>query len=228
MDNVIFVTGTDTDAGKTVISCALIEYYVSQGVKVAPFKPVSAGAVQTENGLRNSDAVQLLSASKSNYSYNDINPFVYEEPVAPHIAAEKTGHPISSALLTQRVKSLSMQSDLVVIEGAGGWQVPLNKKESLADWVRTLECPVILVVGLRVGCINHAVLSYLEIINGPNKLIGWIANTTDSNVDNVPAIIDYIGGVIKAPLLGAVPYLKENDTAVEHIDFSLINTTTAQ
>jgi len=225
MKNVIFVTGTDTDVGKTVISCALIKYYVSQGLTVAPFKPVSAGAVQTDDGLRNSDAVQLLSASKSNYSYDDINPFVYEEPVAPHIAAEKTAIPISSALLTERVKLFSLQSDLVVIEGAGGWQVPLNMKESLADWVRILECPVILVVGLRVGCINHAVLSYLDIINGPNKLVGWVANTADKHVDNVPAIVDYIGGVIKAPLLGVVPYLKAGDAAIDHIDFSLISTT---
>ncbi len=225
MDSVVFVTGTDTDVGKTVISCALIEYYVAQGVKVAPFKPVAAGAVQTEQGLRNSDAVQLLSASKSHYSYADINPFIYEEPIAPHIAAEKTGNPIYSTLLMEKLKSLSLQSNLVVIEGAGGWQVPLNREESLADWVRTLECPVILVVGLRVGCINHAVLSYLDIINGPNKLVGWVANTIDSNVDNISEIIDYIGSVIKAPLLGVVPYLKEDDTAIEHIDFSLLSTT---
>jgi len=220
MENIIFVTGTDTDVGKTVISCALIEYLASQKLRVAPFKPVSAGAIRTVSGLINDDAQQLLNTSNCSFDYHDINPYVYEEPIAPHIAAEKTGQPIDSRILTRHLTRLSEGSDVVVVEGAGGWQVPLSATETIADWIGGLACPVILVVGLRVGCINHAVLSYKDILRGPNQIVGWIANTVTEDVGNVSEIISYIDHIIDAPLLGTVPFLENDMKALPFIDFS--------
>ena len=222
-NNVLFVTGTDTDVGKTVVSSAIIRHTVSQGKTVSPFKPVASGSMQTNAGLRNDDALQLLAASGGHLQYQQINPYVFEEPIAPHIAAFKTNTVIDTDKLSHHVQMLSAQSDMVVIEGAGGWQVPLTNEVSFADWVRSLQCSVLLVVGLRVGCINHAVLSYLDIIKGPNKVIGWVANTTDQQVEDIAEIVEYIDRVIDAPLMGIVPYLTREKLAGEFIDFSLLN-----
>jgi len=223
MDKIVFVTGTDTDAGKTVISCALLEYYRLQGINVAPMKPISAGASYSNSELCNDDALQLIEAAKTNLPYKEINPYVFEEPIAPHIAAQKTNQTISSYVLTDCLKNLKNKSERVVIEGAGGWQVPINNEETLADWVRALKCPVILVVGLRVGCINHALLSYADIIKGPNRLLGWVANTMSPDVNNIDEITEYLNNNIQAPLLGTVPYLLESDRALNYIDFSLLD-----
>ena len=222
-NNVLFVTGTDTGVGKTVISSAVIRYYTSIGKKVAPFKPVASGSFQTKDGLRNDDALQLLAASGGEFLYDQVNPYVFEEPIAPHIAAAKTNTDIRIEHITQQVKKFSEESDVVVIEGAGGWQVPITNETSFADWVRVLQCPVILVVGLRVGCINHAVLSYLDIVKGPNKVIGWVANTMDKQVEYIPEIVEYLAQTIDAPLLGTVPYLTHNKRAETYIDFLLLS-----
>ena len=205
----IFVTGTDTGVGKTLVSKALVEYYISQGLNVSAMKPIASGAEKTPSGLRNEDADILLNAINTNFSYSQINPYVFEPPIAPHIAANREGVEIDPNVLNKAYEQLLNNSDKVIVEGAGGWQVPLNKALSLADWVSTKKWPVILVVGIRLGCINHARLTYLDILSKKNPLLGWVANIVEPDVSNVDEIIEALSESIAAPMLGKIPFLTQ-------------------
>ena len=159
-----FITGTDTGAGKTVVSLALMHALQVQGKSVAGMKPVSAGCITTETGLRNDDAVQLQNASSVKLSYDVVNPYAYEPAIAPHIAAQAIGEHIALDKITTCYRQIASEVDIVIVEGAGGWLVPINDRETMADIARQLGLPVILVVGMRLGCLNHALLTAESIL----------------------------------------------------------------
>lgn len=205
----IFVTGTDTGVGKTVVTKALIEHFVAQGLKVSAMKPVAAGAVEIDSILRNEDADILLNAINTDFSYSEVNPYVFKSPIAPHIAAQHEGVKIDINVLDAAYEVLSNHSDKVIIEGAGGWQVPLQHNVTFADWVASHQWPVVLVVGIRVGCLNHAQLTYLDIQNKKNPLLGWVANMIEPDVLHVDDIIESLSRSIGAPMLGKIPYISD-------------------
>lgn len=171
----LFITGTDTGVGKTRVACALLRRAQRAGLRAAGLKPVASGADRTPDGLRNEDALALLAASTPGLSYADVNPLCFEPPIAPHLAARAAGQSIDLARLDEAHAHLARQHDLVIVEGAGGWQVPLADAATFADWVGGRGWPVVLVVGMRLGCINHALLS-AESIGRRTGLAGWVAN----------------------------------------------------
>lgn len=173
-----FVTGTDTGVGKTHVACALLLAAQQRGMRTLGLKPLAAGAEKKPEGLRNDDALLLLQCSTVQLPYAEINPFCFAEPVAPHLAAQQAGVNLRASDMAECIRSTLEKTDCdyVVIEGAGGWRVPINESETLADVVRLLQLPVILVVGMRLGCINHALLTAEAIARDGLSLQGWIAN----------------------------------------------------
>ncbi len=205
----LFVTGTDTGVGKTIVCCALLRLFAREGLRAAGFKPVAAGAQRTPEGLRNEDAVRLREAASVDLTYEQVNPVTLEPAIAPHIAAGRAGLAIDIASLARDHERLREISDLVVTEGAGGWLVPTGEDATLADLAVAVGDPVVLVVGMRLGCINHALLSAEAIRARGLPLAGWIDNRIDPSMpvqeDNVTALEARLG----APHLGSVPWLGE-------------------
>lgn len=203
-----FVTGTDTGVGKTLISCALLYAFAAQGKSVVGMKPVAAGC--DDDGL-NEDVKKLRAATNILASLGQINPYSFLHPVAPHIAARNAGVQINLQRILESYNELASQADVVIVEGAGGFQVPLNNTEDSADLAVALGLPVILVVGMRLGCLNHALLSMRAISACGLNCAGWIANVTDDGMavldDNIQALQQRIG----APLLAVVPYQARPD-----------------
>jgi len=217
----VFVTGTDTDCGKTVISCALMAIAARQGHTVAGMKPIAAGAVLTADGLRNDDALAIQQACSKEIPYALINPVCYPEPTAPHLQAPsgvrpaKGGSdPINTTLAAYQ--QISTNADMVIVEGAGGWRVPLSDTTDMADLCLQLQLPVILVVGMRLGCINHALLTVEAIQNSGARLVGWIANQIDPEMMALEENIGSLKARIEAPLLGFVPWT--NNIKAESIE----------
>ncbi len=205
----VFITGTDTDVGKTYVSLALVERLKKDGAKVGVMKPVSAGCELTADGLRNEDARLLQQHSNVELSYDDINPYAYTPPIAPHIAAAEVGSQIRLDTLQQHFDTIAGQSDCVLVEGAGGWRVPLDDQHSIADIAKQLQLPVILVVGMRLGCINHALLTAESIRNDGCTLIGWVANHIDPNMAYADQNITALEQRLPTPLLARLPYQRD-------------------
>jgi dethiobiotin synthetase len=201
-----FVTGTDTGVGKTLISCALLHGFAALGKSVIGMKPVAAGAVRNARGLINDDVALLRAASNVEAPLVLVNPYCFELPVAPHLAAEQAGAVIELELILEAYRKLSAAADIVIVEGAGGFCVPLNRGEDTADLAQRLGLPVILVVGLRLGCLNHALLTAHAIRAQGLTLAGWIANRIDPAMAaaerNVAALVERL----PAPLLGDIGF----------------------
>lgn len=214
-----FITGTDTEVGKTWISLGLVEALKRQGHKVGVMKPVSAGCEQTVAGLRNEDALLLQQRSNVALGYDAINPYAFAPAIAPHIAAAEAGLRMDIETLRKHYLDIAAQSDCVVVEGAGGWQVPLNDFQTLADLARRLELPVILVVGLRLGCLNHALLTVASIRASGLPLAGWVANQLLPRMDRLDENLQTLEQWIDAPLLGRIPYLEalQVETIADHL-----------
>lgn len=195
---IFFVAGTDTGVGKTHVACHLLMEARQRGLKTLGLKPLAAGAEKTSHGLRNEDALLLQQASTVQFAYEDINPFCFAEPVAPHIAASENNVALSAAGIAAKIQMLLDKSDaeLVIIEGAGGWRVPLNETETMADVVKLLGIPVILVVGMKLGCINHAILTAEAIRSDGINLHGWIANNPGNPMpcleENISALAHFL------------------------------------
>ncbi|MFT6791334.1 MAG: dethiobiotin synthetase [Cellvibrionaceae bacterium] len=203
-----FVTGTDTGIGKTLVSTGLLFKARQQGLSTAALKPVAAGCERTAEGLRNDDALALLAQTTAELSYEKINPVALEAPIAPHIAAAESGRNLEIASMTRQSQLVLQQRyDLTLIEGAGGWQVPINAEETLADLAVSLELPVILVVGLRLGCINHALLTAQAIRSSGAPLAAWVANQVDPEMSRVEENIATLAHRLAAPYLGHIPFL---------------------
>lgn len=202
-----FITGTDTDSGKTVVTLGLMQLFQSRGLRVLGMKPVAAGALQTPQGLRNDDAVQLQAQGSQTVEYAQLNPYCFRPPIAPHLAAAQVHCDIDFGLIRRCFGQLAEEADRVLVEGAGGWQVPLGPDRTLADLAVVLGLPVILVVGLRLGCINHALLSVASIHASGLPLAGWIGNQVDPAMREYEANITTLRQRIDAPCLGVVPCL---------------------
>jgi dethiobiotin synthetase len=221
-----FVTGTDTNVGKTLISCALLHGFAAQGKRVVGMKPVAAGC---DDKGRHEDVTQLSAAGNVAASKNQINPYCFVPAIAPHLAAQQAGVSISFARIVESLSALTAQADVVIVEGAGGFAVPLNAKQDSADLAQQLALPVILVVGMRLGCLNHALLTAEAIAARGLTLAGWVANVVDAEMAMLNENIAALQQRIAAPLLGVVPYLVPPDArdASKRLDFKLLEHTEA-
>lgn len=201
-----FIAGTDTDAGKTLVATGLLRAAKQQGLRTLAIKPVAAGAAMSDQGLRNDDALNLAAEVTEALPYAQLNPVVFAPPIAPHIAAQQAGKRVTVAQLAGFCRGVMMRpADLLLIEGAGGWRVPVNDRESLADLAVELQTPVILVVGMKLGCLNHALLSAEAIRRDGLTLAGWVANQIDPDMACADENFASLEARLMAPCLGRVP-----------------------
>ena len=198
-----FVTGTDTEVGKTAISCALLKAAEAQGLRTAAVKPVAAGC---DAQGHNDDALQLMGCMTESMDYAQVNPVALRAAIAPHIAAEQEGRRMQAARIAGLCRGVMLGgADFTLIEGAGGWRVPINPRETLADVAVHLQLGVILVVGMRLGCINHALLSAEAIRRDGLTLVGWVANQPGERMTCHDENLDTLRNLLPAPMLGEVP-----------------------
>lgn len=207
MPQKIFITGTDTNIGKTYVATRLLQQYKQQGLSTIGIKPVASGCDWQNKKLVNADALALQAASTVQLDYQHINPFAFEPAIAPHIAAELAGVHLSVAALNHQLHTaLNHAADIHLIEGCGGWLCPLNTKETMADYVVANNFDVILVVGMRLGCLNHALLTYQSILQSGARLVGWIANCIDPDMPYRDENITMLKQLIIAPCLEIFDY----------------------
>ncbi|MCL6406463.1 ATP-dependent dethiobiotin synthetase BioD [Dickeya dadantii] len=202
-----FVTGTDTEVGKTVASVALLQAARQAGYRTAGYKPVASGCEVTLQGIRNGDALQLQANSSVVLPYDAVNPLAFLEPTSPHIVSAVEKRPIAFSTLSDGLRALEQQANWVLVEGAGGWFTPLSERHTFADWVREETLPVILVVGVKLGCINHAMLTAQAVRQAGLRLAGWIANVVQPPGRRHQAYLQTLQERIPAPMLGEIPYL---------------------
>ena len=200
----LFVTGTDTGAGKTRAAGALIREARARGIEVCGWKPVATGCERTAAGLRNADALAPQAAAGTAEPYELLNPAAYEHAVAPHLAATVEQRAIRIAELDRAHRELASRYELIVAEGAGGWRVPLDEAWTLGAWVAEREWPVLLVVGLRLGCLNHALLT-AETIARDTRLAGWVGSVLPPPMDLLEENIATLRGRLAAPCWGILP-----------------------
>jgi dethiobiotin synthetase len=201
-----FITGTDTGVGKTRIAVMLLEALARIGEVAVGMKPVASGCRETAAGLRSEDAEQLLGASGVPAEYAEVNPYAFLPACAPHLAAREGGIEIQQEKILECFGQLGQKAPWVVVEGVGGWQVPLGERLTMMDIARALRLPAILVVGMRLGCLNHALLTAAAIRHEDVPLAGWIANQIDPAMTRVDENIAALAERIDAPMLAAFPY----------------------
>ncbi len=217
-----FITGTDTDAGKTEVTAALLRYLAAKGTAAVGLKPVASGFADVDGELRNEDIDALMAASGVKLDLDDINLYRFTPAIAPHIAATEAGVSISTDLIASQLARAQAQADVVLVEGVGGWLVPLNTPKPSSDCARAakpcatietlaehLELPVILVVGMRLGCLNHALLTVQAIESSGCHLLGWVANHIDPRMEKQKDNLGTLKSLISAPLLFEMPYFSE-------------------
>lgn len=219
-----FITATDTDAGKTLVATALTAGFVANNKSVAVFKPVSAGCDLVDGILVNQDAKLLQGQANCQQAITNINPIAFAEPIAPHIAALNTNTEITTELISEHFNNvMKINSDVIITEGAGGWRLPLGNGEFLSDFVRQHQPNVILVVGMKLGCLNHAILTYESIINDGVNIVGWVANHP-VHMPYLEENIELLKSTFKAPLLGRLGFVSDLEQAINSIDIRhLIN-----
>jgi dethiobiotin synthetase len=208
-----FLTGTDTGIGKTFVACALLHAARAQGLTALGMKPVAAGAEPHGGGWINEDAARLRAAGSFDPGLSTLNPYCFRDPIAPHIAADAEGVVIDPARIRAAFETLRSNANVVIVEGVGGFRVPLGPGYDTADLAADLALPVILVVGMRLGCISHALLTVEAIRARGLTLAGWIANRIDSKMLRVEENIAAIGTRIDAPLLGTISHRTDGDPA---------------
>ena len=219
MSNAFFITGTDTHIGKTHVAKLLLEIAHARGLSTLGLKPVSAGCIDRDGELVNQDAWELLERSSIQPAYAEVNPIALREAMAPHIAAEREARVIDAQELATHCRQMMKQAEFVVIEGAGGWQVPINPTETMADLALGIGCPVVLVVGMRLGCINHALLSAEAIQNTGLRLAGWVANLIDTDMAVATENIAALEQRLHAPRIATLPWALD---AEEYLDLDLL------
>ncbi|MEZ5465390.1 MAG: dethiobiotin synthase [Lysobacteraceae bacterium] len=207
--NAIYVTGTDTEVGKTVASAGLVARARLDGRRCAGFKPVASGCERTDDGWRNADALALQAASDPGIAYEDINPYALPLPQAPEIAAREAGVRLRLDVMLAAAERLTQQIDTLVVEGVGGWDAPFAEDIEQRDLVCALDLPVVLVVGLRLGCINHARLTARAIVADGCRLVGWIGNRVDPAFAAANDNLEILGRYLTAPCLGVIPHAPE-------------------
>ncbi len=237
MQRAWFVTGTDTGVGKTLVSAALLTALARSGRRVVGMKPVASGCDEpregrgrprrelavdaTPDGLRSADAEALRVAGNVAADYADINPYALAAPTAPHLAAAAAGVQIDIATIRAHYACLAARADAVVVEGIGGWLVPINRTQTMADVVHALELPVILVVGMRLGCLNHALLTQRAIAASGCRLVAWVANRVD---DGVPeGYVEALADRLDTPCLGIIPAGSSVAMAADKLDLRVLD-----
>lgn len=226
MSQAYFIAGTDTDVGKTTIAAGLLHAARLQGLSPRGAKPVASGCTVTAKGLRNADAQALIDESTLKLEYEAVNPFAFEPGIAPHVAAREAGVVLEvPALLNAMRYVLDQGADFTLVEGAGGWRVPLSNHANLSDLAIALKLPVILVVGVRLGCINHALLSAEAIARDGLQLAGWVANIIEPRTSRLEENLASLAERLPAPCLGRVPRLKvaTADAVAEHLQLDLLD-----
>ena len=208
----VFVTGTDTEIGKTRISCGLLQGLTRAGLRSAGMKPVASGSEPTPDGLRNEDALALQRSAGVTLPYDLVNPYAFEPPIAPHLAAAEAGRQIELPVLLSAYDRICQQAEAVVVEGVGGWEVPLSPVLALPDLARALGLPVIMVVGMRLGCLNHAQLTARAILADGLTLLGWVANQAQPEFPSAGENLETLRARLPVPLLGQVPHLDAAET----------------
>jgi dethiobiotin synthetase len=206
-----YLTGTDTDAGKTLATCALLQAFRAAGKTAVGMKPVASGCVQSAEGWRNDDAVRLLANSDPNLNYELVNLFALPDATAPEIAAARAGITVTLPAIEQAFRELQARADIVLIEGVGGWMAPLATGLDQCELARRCGAPVILVVGMRLGCINHARLSARAIQADGCELRGWIANAIDPDLAYADEYFRQLSAAMPAPCLGRLPFMQVPD-----------------
>ncbi|WP_093287751.1 dethiobiotin synthase [Pseudoxanthomonas sp. CF125] len=206
-----YITGTDTGIGKTVASTALLHALRSQGLRAVGMKPVASGCERSEAGWRNEDALALLAASDPQPAYTDLNPYALPLPLAPEIAAREAGVQIELETLASAFRRLRDMADAVVVEGVGGWAAPLSATLDQADLVHALRLPVVMVVGMRLGCLNHARLTARAIAADGCELVGWIANHVDPDMQRQDENFELLRQRLRAPCWGRLPHDRAMD-----------------
>lgn len=222
-----FVAGTDTDVGKTLVSAGLLAAANQQGLSTVGVKPVAAGCEKTEAGLRNSDALLLQQTASIKLSYEQVNPIAFESPIAPHIAAGQLGRRLDADRIAALCRGVMMQpADFMIIEGAGGWRVPLNNRQTLADVAKLLRTPVILVVGMKLGCISHTLLTVEAIVKDGLRLAGWVANQVEPQMSCYDENLETLKSMLSAPLLAEIPHLEacSAEKVASYIDLASLMT----
>ena len=228
MSPAYFITGTDTDVGKTTVAAGLLQAARAAGLSTAAGKPVASGCEVTPEGLRNADALALMAQCTLALSYEEVNPVAFEPAIAPHIAAREAGVALTvQALLTPMQRILRQRADFTLIEGAGGWRVPLSGQDSLSDVAQGLDLPVILVVGVRLGCISHALLTAEAIAQDGLQLAGWVANIIDPKTSRLEENLATLAERLPAPCLGRVPKLKSPtpEAVAQYLELDLLDCT---
>lgn len=223
-DFACFVTGTDTEIGKTLVSSAMLHALVLTGVRAAGMKPVAAGAELRAGTWHNEDVDSLVSAGNVHLEPELMTPYLWREPIAPHIAARQEGVQMSISRILDAYARIGPRCDAIVVEGAGGFRVPLSDRVDMADLAQELRLPVVMVVGLRLGCISHALLTAESIAARGLQLAGWVANTVDAQMPFMHDNIDTLRSRLDAPMLGHIPRLSPAtaQAAATHIDFRLL------
>ncbi len=212
----VFVTGTDTEVGKTRIATGLIAVLQKQGLKVAGMKPIASGCDWLDGQWQNEDALAMMAQSNVTLPYSVVNPYAFEPAIAPHIAASQVNTEVSISKIKAQFEQINGEAEAVVVEGAGGWLVPLNHTETMADLAVALDLPVVLVVAIKLGCINHALLSIESIQQRGLRIAGWVANHLDRQGESAD-IIDTLKQHIAAPCLGVVPTLVDGQSAADFL-----------
>jgi dethiobiotin synthetase len=207
----LFVTGTDTGVGKTRVAAALCRALAGRGTRVAAMKPVASGCTLTPEGLRNEDALTLLAAMNVRARYCDVNPYAFAPAIAPHIAAREAGVDIDFSVLDRAYDRLRLQSQALIVEGAGGWLAPLDSSRAFADLAVHWQMDVVLVVGMRLGCLNHALLTTESIERRGLHLRGWVANSIDPTLERAAENISTLESRISAPCLGVFAFEPQAD-----------------
>ena len=227
MNHGFFVTGTDTGVGKTCVSMGLMRRLQTQGHVVVGMKPVASGCSMTSPGLLvNEDARRLQACASFNVPYRHVNPYAFEAPIAPHLAAQSDGVHIEIPVIERACRDLTAEADRVVVEGVGGWLVPINDTQSMADVARALGLPVVLVVGIRLGCLNHALLTAAAIRDSGSMLAGWVANRIDPDCGNADDIVVALTQRLPAPLLADIAFAAdevERDAQAGLINLDLVS-----
>jgi dethiobiotin synthetase len=205
----VYVSGTDTGIGKTLASCALLHALRERGLRAAGMKPVASGCERVDGAWRNADALALQAAGEPGIAYADINPFALEHPLAPELAARDAGVEVEMPKILAAHARIAGRVEAMVVEGVGGWAAPLSASLMQADLVRALRLPVLLVVGLRLGCLNHALLSARAIAADGAHLAGWVASHVDPAMERVEDNIAMLRARLPAPCWGVLPHAKD-------------------
>ncbi len=207
MIDAFFIAGTDTDVGKTVASKAILQALAAKGLNTVGYKPVAAGSEKTEQGWRNDDALHLQQAATVEVAYEDINPYALELPTSPHIAAKHENIEINYDVLSEKLVQNKERADVVLVEGAGGWRVPVSDTDSLSTWVKQEQLPVVLVVGIKLGCLSHALLTAETIRADGLNLVGWVGSRVNPGTEHYAEIIEMLEERLGAPKIGEIPYV---------------------